>query len=64
VDKAMQLQSSDNTIASNTSINDTLNRMSEIGLSRLLVVEHKKVVGIITLKDLLEYLALKMELEE
>jgi CBS domain-containing protein len=26
-------------------------------------VEGKKVVGIITLKDLLEYLALKMELE-
>jgi Zn-dependent protease len=64
VDKAMQLQSSNNTIASNTSINDALNRMSETGLSRLLVVEHKKVVGIITLKDLIEYMALKMELEE
>jgi len=63
VSKAMQLQSPDNSIASNTPINDALNKMSETGLSRLLVVEHKKVVGIITLKDLLEYLALKMELE-
>ena len=63
VSKAMQLQSSDNSIASNTPINDALNKMTETGLSRLLVVEHKKTVGIITLKDLLEYLALKMELE-
>jgi len=64
VSQAMQLQSSNNTIASNTSINDALNKMSETGLSRLLVEEKRKVVGIITLKDLLEYLALKMELEE
>ncbi len=64
VDKVMQLQSADNTIASNISINDALNRMSETGLIRLLVVEQKKVVGIITLKDLLEYMALKMELEK
>jgi Zn-dependent protease len=63
VGKAMQLQSSDNSIASNIPINDALNKMSETGLSRLLVVEHKKIVGIITLKDLLEYLALKMDLE-
>ncbi|MCO4844627.1 MAG: site-2 protease family protein [Sulfurovum sp.] len=63
VDKVMQLKNSDNSIASSTPINDALNKMSETGLSRLLVVEHKKIVGIITLKDLLEYLALKMELE-
>jgi Zn-dependent protease len=63
VGKAMQLQSSDNSIASNIPINDALNKMSETGLSRLLVVEHKKIIGIITLKDLLEYLALKMDLE-
>jgi len=63
VSKVMQLQSPDNSIDSSTPINDALNKMSETGLSRLLVVEHKKVVGIITLKDLLEYLALKMELE-
>ncbi len=63
VSKAMQLRNSDNTIASNTSINDTLNKMNETGLSRLLVVEEKKIIGIITLKDLVEYLALKTELE-
>ncbi len=64
VSQVMQLQSPNNTIASNTSINDALNKMNETGLSRLLVEEKRKVVGIITLKDLLEYLALKMELEE
>jgi len=63
VGNVMQLQSSDNSIASNTPVNDALNKMSETGFSRLLVVEHKKIVGIITLKDLLEYLALKMDLE-
>jgi len=63
VGNAMQLQNSENSIASNTPINDALNKMSETGLSRLLVIEHKKIVGIITLKDLLEYLALKMDLE-
>jgi len=63
VDKVMQLQNPKNSIASSTFINDALNKMSETGFSRLLVVEHKKIVGIITLKDLLEYLALKMELE-
>ena len=63
VSKAMQLQNPDNSIDSNTPVNDALNKMSQTGLSRLLVVEHKKIVGIITLKDLLEYLALKMELE-
>lgn len=63
VSKAMQLRTPDNSIDSGTPINDALNKMSETGLSRLLVVEGKKVAGIITLKDLLEYLALKMELE-
>jgi CBS domain-containing protein len=59
----MQKRNSDNTIASDAPINDTLNKMNETGLSRLLVAEGKKIVGIITLKDLVEYLAIKMELE-
>ncbi len=63
VDKVMQVQNSDNSIDSHISINDALNKMNETGYSRLLVVEDKKIAGIITLKDLLEYLALKMELE-
>lgn len=63
VGQVMQQQNPSNSIASNMPINDALNKMNEVGYSRLLVVEHNKIVGIITLKDLLEYIALKMELE-
>jgi predicted transcriptional regulator len=38
--------------------------MSKTGNSRLLVVENDKLVGIITLKDMLNFLSLKMDLEE
>ena len=38
--------------------------MSRTGNSRLLVVEDEKLVGIITLKDMLSFLSLKMDLEE
>jgi Zn-dependent protease len=38
--------------------------MNQTGLSRLLVVENDRLVGIITLKDLLAFLALKVELEQ
>ena len=63
VGQVMQPQNPSNSIASNTPIDDALNKMNESGYTRLLVVEHSKIVGIITLKDLLEYIALKMELE-
>lgn len=38
--------------------------MNNTGLSRLLVAENDRLVGIITLKDLLAFLALKVELEQ
>ncbi|UPT77695.1 site-2 protease family protein [Sulfurovum sp. XGS-02] len=63
VGEVMEAQNPSNSIDANTPIDDALNRMNESGYTRLLVVEHHKVVGIITLKDLLEYIALKMELE-
>jgi Zn-dependent protease len=63
VGQVMQQQNPSNSIAVNTPIDDALNKMNESGVIRLLVVEHNKIVGIITLKDLLEYIALKMELE-
>ncbi|MCL4502741.1 MAG: site-2 protease family protein [Deltaproteobacteria bacterium] len=37
--------------------------MNQTGLSRLLVTEGNKLVGILTLKDLLNFLSLKVELE-
>ena len=63
VGNVMQVQSSENSITATTSIKDALDKMKESGYTRLLVVEHQQVVGIITLKDLLEYLAIKIELE-
>ncbi|HSR73641.1 MAG TPA: site-2 protease family protein [Sulfurovum sp.] len=63
VGQVMQLQNTQNSIDSHIPINEALTKMTETGISRLLVVEHSRIVGIITLKDLLEYIALKMELE-
>jgi signal-transduction protein with cAMP-binding, CBS, and nucleotidyltransferase domain len=37
--------------------------MNRTGSSRLMVVENGRLVGIVTLKDLSEILALRMELE-
>ncbi len=54
----------ENSIEPNTDIKTCLSKMERTGLTRLLVMEDGKLVGIVTLKDLLEYMALKMELEE
>jgi len=40
-----------------------LDSMNRTGSSRLMVVEKGRLVGIVTLKDLSEMLALRMELE-
>lgn len=63
VGQVMQPQNTENSIDSHTPINEALTKMTETGISRLLVVEQSRIAGIITLKDLLEYIALKMELE-
>ena len=42
---------------------DALARMQRTDQSRLLVVDHESLVGIVTLKDLLDFLNLKLELE-
>jgi Zn-dependent protease len=43
---------------------EALSKMQRTGFSRLLVTEGDRLVGIISLKDLLRFLQLKMELEE
>jgi Zn-dependent protease len=43
---------------------DALARMQQQDQSRLLVVDHGSLVGIVTLKDLLDFLNLKLELED
>jgi len=51
------------TISPDTGATAAMAQMSRTGTDRLLVVEDGRLVGIITLKDLLEFLSLKVELE-
>lgn len=55
--------SSTNTISLNTEAVKALSIMSQTGNSRIMVAEGHRLVGIITLKDLLQFLSLKMNLE-
>ena len=50
-------------IAPETDAVKALAIMNQTGLSRLLVAEGEKLVGLLTLKDLLAFLSLKVELE-
>jgi CBS domain-containing protein len=59
----MQPCSADNTIGPDADAVEALSRMSRTGQSRLMVVEEGRLLGIIALKDLLKFLALKVELE-
>jgi len=51
-------------ITADTDATEALAQMQRTGQTRLLVVEAGSLVGIITLKDLLDFLSLKLELEE
>jgi CBS domain-containing protein len=53
----------ENTVTPATDAMQALSLMSRTGVSRMLVVEGDRLVGILTLKDLLQFFALKMELE-
>jgi CBS domain-containing protein len=56
--------SDENTIAPDEDAMDVLTQMSSKGKSRYMVVEDGEVRGIVTLKDLMGLLALKLELED
>jgi predicted transcriptional regulator len=53
----------ENTIESNKDATEALAAMSRNGTSRLMVVEKGRLVGMIALKDLLEFFSLKVEFE-
>jgi Zn-dependent protease/CBS domain-containing protein len=55
--------SDDNTIAPDADAMDALVRMNRTKTSRLMVVEGDRLAGLLALKDLLELLSLKLELE-
>lgn len=56
--------STDNSISPQADAVKALSTMKRTGNSRLMVVENSHLVGIVALKDMLNYLALKVELEE
>lgn len=56
--------SAQNTITPATDATKALALMNSTGISRLMVVDRGRLVGIVSLKDLLSFLALKVELED
>jgi len=54
----------ENTISPDTDAVKALAVMNQTGVSRLLVVENGRLVGLVSLKDLLDFFSLKVELEE
>ncbi|MGH2626534.1 MAG: CBS domain-containing protein, partial [Anaerolineales bacterium] len=54
----------ENTVPAGADAMRALARMSRNGTSRLLVVDGDRLLGVLSLKDLLKFFALKMELEE
>jgi CBS domain-containing protein len=56
--------SHENTISPETDAVKALAQMHQTGTSRLLVVEGTHLVGILTLRDLMKFLSLKVELEQ
>ncbi|MGA1729353.1 MAG: CBS domain-containing protein, partial [Steroidobacteraceae bacterium] len=62
VDEIMQAQSADNTIPVGMEVTDALDHMHRTGQSRLLVTDDNRFAGIVTLKDLLRPLSLRLKL--
>lgn len=56
--------SPENTVSPDADATAVLSQMRRSGRSRLMVMEADRLAGLITLKDMLDFLALKVELEE
>jgi Zn-dependent protease/CBS domain-containing protein len=64
VGEIMESRSEENTIHIGTDAATALSRMSQSETSRLMVADGNRLVGILSLKDMLNFLSLKMELED
>jgi Zn-dependent protease/predicted transcriptional regulator len=53
-----------NTISPQTDAMKVLSQMNRTGKSRFLVTDHGRLIGVVTLKDMLKFLSLKIDLEE
>jgi len=63
VSDIVQLCSEGNTISPKADSINALSLMNSTGNSRLMVVEENKLLGVISLKDMLKFMALKLDLE-
>src|SRR4029077_19830360 len=54
----------ESTVSADADAMQALSQMSQTGASRLMVVDGGRLLGILTLKDLLRFFSLKMELEK
>jgi len=64
VDSLVHACSDANTVSPDADAMDVLSKMSRDKISRVMVVDDGQLRGIVSLKDLLEFLSLKVELEE
>jgi CBS domain-containing protein len=64
VSALMEPRSADNCIAPDADATKALARMSQGNVSRLMVVSGDHLEGIVTLKDLLQFLSMKLEFDE
>jgi len=63
VETLVQPCSAENTVSPDEDAVAAIGRLHKSGASRLMVVDHGRLVGILSLKDLLRFLALKIELD-
>ncbi|MCX6357319.1 MAG: CBS domain-containing protein, partial [Candidatus Aureabacteria bacterium] len=64
VHEIMRSCSGENTVRPGDDAMRAIGMMTRTGASRLLVVEGERLVGIVSLKDMLKLLSLKLDLEE
>jgi Zn-dependent protease/predicted transcriptional regulator len=64
VGEVFEACSNENTTERSADAMQTLSRMNQGSISRLMVVQNERLEGIVSLKDLLKFIALKVELEE
>lgn len=64
VAQAMEHSTPENTVSPDTDALDAWSCMSRSGRSRLLVVENGRLAGLLSLRDLMQFLSLKFDLEQ
>jgi Zn-dependent protease/predicted transcriptional regulator len=63
VQSVLEPCSPENTVSPDADAMQVLSRMSKTGVSRLMVVENDKLLAVISLKDLMNFISSKLELE-